>query len=31
MKVSRASEGKPEGTISNEDKKKFAEANIMFI
>jgi hypothetical protein len=31
MKVFQISKGKPEGTISNEDQKKFEEANTVFV
>jgi hypothetical protein len=31
MKVFRISKGKPEGTMSEDDQKKFKEANIVFV
>jgi hypothetical protein len=31
MKVSQISKGKPEGTMSDEDPKKFEEANTFFV
>jgi hypothetical protein len=31
MKVFQISKGKPKGTMSNEDQKKFKEANTVFV